>query len=129
MTTCYACDDTATGTCDRSRFTEARTVPACDRHRDDHEVVPSDALLKERLILGRVAALKRARYHELLWLDSDHVGDAEALTAAETAENTPEQLESEPEHLALALLELDQAGLTLETQLEVAQLLARRMGL
>ena len=31
---CYACDRTATGTCDRYDFAEERIVPACTRHRD-----------------------------------------------------------------------------------------------
>lgn len=52
--TCYACDQAATGYCDRTHFPEGCLVPACDRHSDEWSRRLEDAV--EELDLDRTVA-------------------------------------------------------------------------
>jgi hypothetical protein len=118
---CYACDDDATGTCDRTRFSQGATVPACDRHRDDR--------YPDRLMLTDV----QHRIAES-WLDGhpvgpDHVATPVAPDVHERASDAEHFAEStlsgliavrhlstaprceSPEWLCMALMCLDQADI------------------
>jgi hypothetical protein len=125
MSTCYACDEPATGTCDRAHHHEVAVVGACERHRDDHDERPSDQLLKELVVGYR---LDRFRGHRDMrpGFARDQAGRAIDDAACE-AENYSGL--SGAWQLALALELLDQAGLSAELQEKLCRLLAREMGL
>jgi hypothetical protein len=125
--TCYACDNDPTGTCNRTH-SQGGVVPACERHRDDHAEPPSDGLVKELVVQGRIASLQSDAPEPWLVLDYGAHGAEEAATAASLAEHRDGPVCTPAEELALALYALDQTGVSRSTQLDICKLIALDLG-